>query len=231
MLKPKLIFGSPGIFFEDNAPAVYPVILDKLGRGEKARAIQEKYEEGKISGSLLLPEMIKLFLGICQYRIHQACRQYCFEFMRRGEGLPELFLTLQGSSHECVFVTSLPKEICINLWDIACGQSRGVRCISSKVSEDSEDSLIALDRESRTKEALGWAEYKLDPSRNSLFRNWEDVLVVGNSLTDIPLGKVVQEKGGRFIAFHGDVEVVNAANPTYGVACTLEEAFRWEGLL
>lgn len=37
----KLIVCNPGIFFEDTAPAVYPWLLDKLGRGDEARALQK----------------------------------------------------------------------------------------------------------------------------------------------------------------------------------------------
>lgn len=227
MSKPTLIFLNPSILFVDDALAVYPRILNELGRGTEARALQEKYEAGKLAGPLLLPEMIKLFLGKSEWDIHKACWQYCFEFLRRE--VSKIFFTLQSSSHQCVFVTSLPREICDNIWKISCGQLHGMRVISSRVCP--EHDVTAFDRGSRAKEALNWIEYELDPCRDSLFRSWEDVLVIGNSLTDIPLGKAIQEKGGRFVAFHPkDIDIMKVVDHTYGDTCTLERAFQLERL-
>lgn len=238
MSKRKLIVCNPGIFFEDNAPAVYPWLLDKLGRGEKARAIQAKYESIKADGPGPLPEMAELFKGINE--IDMECRQYCWEYGRRE--VVGLFRRLNECGHRCMLVTSLPQEICTEFADLTrmisvphrtFVSSQVLTCHQALISEGvSPKKAHLVDRESRKDIAIELIGIMLERLYSHQFHGWEDMLVIGQSLTDIPLGKAVQEKGGQFVAFHPkDEEILYAAERAYGIGMSLEEFFRKQGLM
>lgn len=228
MSQRKLIVCNPAIFFENNAPAVYPWLLEKLGRGDEARALQAKYEEGKAVGPSMLPEMAELFKGV--ESIDLICRQYCWEFGRRE--VFEIFRRFNERGHRCMLVTSLPKEICTEFADLTRMICVDGMFVASRVLGNSKYEPILLNRESRKEMALGLIEIILEPQSHPAFAvNYHDVLVVGNSLTDIPLGRAVQEKCGRFVAFHPkDTDIMKVADHTYGDVCTLEKAFQLERL-
>jgi hypothetical protein len=224
MPKQKLIVCNPGIFFEDRAPAVYPWILNKLSPdlGTKAYELQAKYETIKADGPGLLPEMAELFKGI--KNINGVCRQYCWEHGRR-----EAYEVFQKCKYPYILVTSLPLEICSEFLDILhAGES--IAAVSSNVIERggaSPKKLFLVDRESRKNMALVFID---DMIRSAFLTSYKNVIVIGKSLTDVPLGKAVQEKGGRFVAFRssdGDPMVMG----TYIYGGTLERLFSCEGLI
>ncbi|MBI2120330.1 MAG: hypothetical protein HYT94_01760 [Parcubacteria group bacterium] len=224
----KLIVCNPGIFFEDNAPAAYPWLLDKLGRGDEARAIQTKYEAGKIAGPLLLPEMAALFGGVRRSDLQRVCRKYCFQYARRETF--QMFEYLHAYGHCCMLVTSLPEEICAELSDLVRAGLRFEMIVASQVITGGTK-VCLRERETRKDFVVLLIEKIVLPHENYPVADWEDVLVVGNSLTDIPLGKAVREKGGRFIAFHPkDTEIKNAVQAWYGDTCSLKVTFMDEGL-
>jgi hypothetical protein len=237
MSERKLIVCNPAIFFEDNAPAVYPWILDKLGRGEEAQVLQKKYDSIKVNGPGLLSLLAELFKGINQ--IDMECRQYCWEYGRRE--VFELFRRFNDRGHRCMPVTSLPEELCEEFANITSMisvprhmfvASQVLTCPQALIGNTEPKKVNLVDRNSRKEIALGLIEIMLEHHYKHQFRGWEDVLVIGQSLTDIPLGKAVQEKGGRFVAFHPkDTDIMKVVDHTYGDVCTLERAFQLERLL
>lgn len=181
--------------------------------------------------------MAELFKGV--ESIDMECRQYAWEYGRRE--VFELFRRFNGRGHRCMLVTSLPEELCEEFANITSMisvpyhmfvASQVLTCPQALIGDDSLKKLHLVDRNSRKEIGLAVIEILLEHQCKHQFHGWEDVLVVGNSLTDIPLGKAVQEKGGRFIAFHPkDTDIMKVADRTYGDTCTLERAFRYERLL
>lgn len=222
----KLIVCNIAVFFEDKAPAAYPWLLDKLGRGDEARTIQAKYEAEKSTGPLLLPEMAKLFEGISVRQLEIVCRQYCWEYGRIE--VVGVFRRLRERGHRCMLETSLPEEMCTEFSNLTfMPMSHGIFAASNVITTDVFEIHIA-DREDRKETVLGWVELEL---KHGNLQGWDDVIVIGQSLTDIPLGKAVQEKGGRFIAFKPqDGDIMKAATQSYK-DWHLTRMFEKEGLI
>ncbi len=222
MSERKLIVCNLGIFFEDNAPTAYPWLLDKLGRGEEARALQEKYEAGKADGPLLL------FEGVSVEQLEIVCHQYCWEYGRRE--VVGVFQRLRERGHLCMLETSLPEEMCTEFSNLTLmPMTPGIFAASNVITSDVFKIHIA-DSEDRKETVLGWIEC------GDAVSCWEDVIVIGNSLNHIPLGKAIQEKGGRFIAFiPKDDEtrkaVAQAYYPVSFVDGFLTSVFELEGLI
>lgn len=114
--------------------------------------------------------------------------------------------------------------------------SQVLTCPQVLIGYDSPKKLHLVDRNSRKEIGLAVIEILLEHQCKHQFHGWEDVLVVGNSLTDIPLGRAVQEKGGRFIAFiPKEQETRKAAAQTYYPVSFIDgfltSVFEIEGLI
>jgi hypothetical protein len=235
MPEQKLIVCNPAIFFEDNAPSAYPWLLDKLGRGDEARVIQEKYEAEKSAGPLLLQEMAELFKGVNQ--IDMECKQYCWEYGRRE--VFKLFQRFNNHGHRCMLVTSLPQELSEAFSNITSMisvphhmfvSSQVLTCPQALIGNPAPKKVHLVDRESKKEKTLALIDIMLEHYYQHQFRGWNDVLVVGQSLTDIPLGKAAREKGGRFVVFNPKNSNNFGANVIHS-RVTLEETFIYERLI
>jgi phosphoserine phosphatase len=225
MPQQKLIVYNIGIFFEDTAPAVYPWILDKLGRGGESLAIQAKYESRKAAGPGLLPEMARLFEGVNQKKVKVFCRQYCLMFSRREAF--EVLQRLNEREYWSMFVTSLPSNL---VEEFSVLMLEHCLFVASYIFSKPPG---LQDRETRKDLMMEFLENRIDKRciPPVAYRNWEDVLIIGQSLTDIPLGKAVQEKGGRFIAFKPKDGEIKKAVDQYYQDFFLTRMFETEGLI
>ncbi len=106
-MKKLVAFGSDGTIFDlKPEESTFDSLLEKLGKGEESRKMQEEYLEKKGEGPFRFAERVKLFLGIPLAKIRKASKEYIAKKLRPD--FKETILELKKRGYLVAILTSNP---------------------------------------------------------------------------------------------------------------------------
>lgn len=193
-MKKLIIFDVDGVLL-DNKLGGFKDVLAILGKEKEVKEIDEEYQKRKHLGPWGLEELAKLYKGFSKQTLKETAKKYCFENLMQGAREVVSLLKARGcligalSSNPQFILDSLSEILSIDFVfgtelefknDLATGK------ISKKVDRYIKAEIL--------KEKMG--ELNLQ-SRN--------VIIIGDSLTDIPMAEIA----GFFIGFNAKKEIWN----------------------
>lgn len=187
MLKKLLVFDADGVLF-NNTLGGFKEILALLGKKEEMKKIDEEYQRRKFAGPWGLKQLAKLYRGFSEEKLKNIAQEYCqFNLMR---GTKELVREIKNRGYFAGALSSNPQFLMNTLKELL-----GLDFSQGTVLEFKDE--LATGRISRKVDRYEKAEILKKEMKNFALEK-ERVIVIGNSLTDIPMA----QEAGKFIAFN-----------------------------
>jgi len=192
-----VVFDINGVLL-DNGIGALKEILILLGRGRELSQVEEEYQKRKKFGPWGLEQTASLYQGLNRERMVHVAAEYCEENLMQGasEAIAELklndFLVGAISSEADFVVEVLARNLSL---DFAYGT------VLQYVDGICTGKIIEkVDRFTKA-ELLKKVMQEKNISRSNIY-------VVGDSITDLPMGQVA----GRFIGFRPKTEIIEQVN-------------------
>jgi len=192
-----VVFDVDGVLIDTKIGGLKD-ILTILGKGAKVEKLEEEYQKRKKFGPWGLDELVLLYKGFSKMRMSNIATKYCEQNLMKGasEAIAELklndFLVGAISSEADFVVDVLARNLSL---DFTCGTvleyTNGI--CTGKIIEK-------VDRFTKA-ELLKKIMQEKNISRSNIY-------VVGDSITDLPMGQVA----GRFIGFRPKTEIIEHVN-------------------
>jgi phosphoserine phosphatase len=193
MNKKLIVFSADGVLL-NNKMSSFKEILMILGRGDEAEAIDKEYQQRKQSGPWGLEQLAQLYQGFSEDKLRETAMKYCQENL--AEGAKECVDDLKEKGYTVGALSPNPQFILDSL----------AQNLSLDFAEGTElefkDSIATGKIQKRVDRYIK-AEI-LQNKREHYGLEKEDVIVVGDSITDIPMA----ELAGIFIGFSPKDDIV-----------------------
>jgi phosphoserine phosphatase len=192
-----VIFGLDGILI-DTKFGVSKDILTILGRAKEVSQQEEEYQRQKNTGPWGLEQLFILFKGINRERMNSLASRYCDEHLMTGAG--ETIADLKMNDF-LVGVISAEADF-------------AVKIVENSLSLDfSLGSVLEYENKICTGKVLEKVDrYRKAELLKELMEKKglkkENVIVVGKSVADLPMGEVA----GTFIGFRPEIEIKHKVN-------------------
>lgn len=192
-----VVFDADGTLL-NNKLGGFVEILFLLGKEKEAQAIFDEYQERKGAGPWGLEQLTELYRGFFEEELFKIAKRYCWENLMPGA--QDLMAEIRKKNTISGVISSNPQFLlyalrsCLML-DFACGT-----CLEFQNGKATGKMTRRVDRNVK-------AEI-LQAKMQELGLAKEEVIVVGDSLTDIPMA----ENAGQFFAFNADEQTKKRAN-------------------
>ena len=192
-----IVFDVDGVLLDNKLGGLKDVLVI-LGKEKEVREIDEEYQRRKFSGPWGLAELADLYKDFSEEKLKEIATKYCQANLMNGakEVVEEIrnkgCLVGALSSNPQFIMEALKKILSLNF---------------SQGTELEFKNGIATGRISKKVDRYGKAEI-LKEKIEELNLGKEEVVVIGDSLTDLAMAK----KAGKFIAFNAKEEVKNQAD-------------------
>jgi len=194
----KLIVFSVDKVLIDNEMGAFKDVLVLLGKGKEVQKIDEEYQKRKHFGPWGLEELAKLYKGFSKEKLRKVAFEYCLKNLMQGT--KETIAKLRKKNYGVRALSSNPQFIMETLADIlSLDFSHGTKL-------EFKDN-IATGRISKQVNRYTKAEI-LKERMGQLNLQRKDVIIVGNSLTDLPMAEIA----GFLVAFDAEEEVKRKAD-------------------
>lgn len=192
-----MVFDADGTLL-NNKLGGFVEILFLLGKGKEARVIFDEYQRRKIAGPWGLEQLVELYRGFSEEELFKIAKRYCWENLMFGA--QDLMAEIRKKNIISGVISSNPQFLldalrsCLML-DFAYGT-----CLEFQNGKATGKMIKKVDRNVKA-EILQVKMQELGLAK-------EGTIVVGDSLTDLPMA----ELGGKFFAFNADGQTKERAN-------------------
>lgn len=197
MLKKLIVFDGDGVLF-DNKSGGFKEILALLGKEEEVKKIDEEYQRRKFAGPWGLEQLAMLYSGFSEEKLKEIAQEYCQ--LNLMKGAKEVVEEIKNNGYYVGSLSSNPQFLMESLREI----------LSLDFSQGTAlefENGMATGRIFQKIDRYGKAKI-LKEQIKGFGLSREQVIVVGNSLTDIPMA----QGAGKFIAFNAEEEAKNEAD-------------------
>ena len=195
--KKLIIFDVDGVLL-DGKLGGFKDILALLGKREKVEIIDEEYQRRKHKGPWGLEQLAALYKGYSQGKLTKTAERYCRKNL--VPGAKETIPVLKKQGYLVGAISSSPQFILQVLKN-----SLTLNFIEGTKLEFSNDA--ATGKMTRKVDRYQKARI-LEEKKQQLDLETEQITVVGDSITDLPMAK----EAGRFIAFNAKKPAAEKAN-------------------
>lgn len=193
MEKKLIIFGVSGVLLDDKMGGIKDVLVI-LEKGKEVEKIDKEYQKRKYIGPWGLEELAKLYKGFSENELREIALKYCYENLRKEAR--EVLFEFKKRAHILGAFSANPQFIMDALAEILpLDFSEGTR-LEFKRGKATGKIQRKVDRYTKAK-ILKQEIKALD------FRK-EDVIVIGDSVTDLQMAK----EAGLFVGFNPKEETV-----------------------
>jgi len=186
MNKKLIVLSADGVLL-DNKMSSFKEILMILGKGSEAEEIDKEYQQRKQGSPWGLEQLAQLYQGLSEDKLKETAMKYCQENL--AEGAKECVNELKEKGYIVGALSSNPQFILDSL-----AQNLSLDFAEGTELEFKEG--IATGKIQKRVDRYIKAEI-LQNKREHYGLETEDVIVVGDSITDIPMA----ELAGIFIGF------------------------------
>ena len=193
MNKKLIVLSADGVLL-NNKMSSFKEILMILGKGDEAEEIDKEYQQRKQGGPWGLEQLAQLYQGLSEDKLKETAMKYCQENL--AEGAKECVNELKEKGYIVGALSSNPQFILDSL-----AQNLSLDFAEGTELEFKEG--IATGKIQKKVDRYIKAEI-LQNKREHYGLETEDVIVVGDSITDIPMA----ELAGIFIGFSPKDDIV-----------------------